>query len=54
VRVEPWVGQQPLLDVGCLVGRVVVLDQMHLEVSRYFLVELGEEVLELRSPVAAV
>jgi hypothetical protein len=53
-RVEPGVGQQPLLDGRCLVGRVVVEDQVHLEANRYFLVDLGQELLELGCPMAPV
>jgi hypothetical protein len=53
-RVEPGVGQQPLLDGRCLVGRVVVEDQVHLEAHRYFLVDLGQELLELGCPMAPV
>lgn len=46
--------QQPLLDVGRLVGRVVVQDQVNLQAGRDFLVQFREELLELRRPVAAV
>ncbi|MDP9683679.1 hypothetical protein J2S47_004181 [Streptomyces griseoviridis] len=51
---NPGMGRQPLLDVGCLVGRVVVEDQVDLEAGRNLLVEFGEELLELGGPVAAV
>lgn len=45
---------QPLLDRRGLAGGVVVADQVHVQVGGHFLVELGEELLELGGAVAAV
>lgn len=44
-QVEPRVGQQPLLDVGRLVGRIVVQDRMSLQIRWDFLVQFREELL---------
>lgn len=45
VQVEAGMCQQPLLDGGCLVGDVVVENQVYLEVGGHFLVQLGQELL---------
>ena len=52
VQVEPGMAEQPTLDLGRLVGGVVVEHEVDGEVSRHLLVDLDEEPLELARPVA--
>ncbi|GLV82459.1 hypothetical protein Slala03_21480 [Streptomyces lavendulae subsp. lavendulae] len=54
VQVEPRVRQQPLLHVRRLVRRIVVEDEMDLEIRRHLLADLGQELLELGGPVPSV
>src|ERR1017187_2799346 len=51
VEMEPAMAQQPALDVGSLVGGVVVEDEMHGQVLGNLLVDAHEELFELRGPV---
>lgn len=46
--------QQPPVDLGGLVGRVVVEDEVHVEVVGDFAVEVVEELLEFGGAVAGV
>jgi hypothetical protein len=48
------VSQQPPLDVRCLVGGVVVTDQVDVQAGGHLLVEGDQEFLELLGPVAAM
>jgi hypothetical protein len=45
VQVEAWVSGEPVLDLGGLVGCVVVEDQVHVELGGDFAVDLLEELL---------
>ncbi len=45
---------QPLLDGGGLVPGEAVADQVHVQPSGHVLVDPGQELLDLRGPVAAV
>jgi len=54
VHVESGVAGQPLLDAGVFVGAVVVADQVHVQLGRDLLVDLGQELLELDGAVPAV
>jgi hypothetical protein len=44
---EPWMFGHPVLDVGMLVGRVVIDDQMHRQGFVGLPVELAQELEEL-------
>jgi len=48
------VAGQSLLDGGGLVPGEAVADQVHVQPSGHVLVDPGQELLELRGPVAAV
>ena len=54
MQVEARVAQQPPLDVGRFVRRVVIQDQVHLEMGGHLLVDVLEELLELCGAMAAV
>ena len=54
VDLEAWVGGQPVLDSGSLVGAVVVADQVDGQLRWDFGVDLGEELLELDGAVPAM
>jgi hypothetical protein len=45
---------EPRLDLGCLVGGVVVHDDMNIEPFGDFIIDLFEEFQELDCPVALV
>ena len=51
---EARVSEQPFLDLGGLVGAVVVKDQMHAQLRRHLLIHVLQELLELSGSVAAV
>ena len=52
VEMEPWMALQPCLDLGVLVGRVVVDDEMDVPVLWGLAIDLVEEADELLMPVA--
>ena len=52
VKVEPGMALQPFLDLGVLVGRVVVDDEMDVPVLWGLAIDLVEEADELLMPVA--
>src|SRR6266545_1107450 len=54
MHVETRVLVKPRLDRGGLVGAVVVADEVDIQPGRHRSVDAGEELLELRRPVAAV
>ena len=54
VHVEAGVACQPRLDRWCLVGAVVVTDDVHVQALTDCLVDLGGERFELDGPVPAV
>ncbi len=54
VHVEAGVACQPRLDRWCLVGAVVVTDDVHVQALTDCLVDLGGERFELDGPVLAV
>ena len=49
---EPAVAKQPALDVGRLVGGIVVEDEVDFELGRDFFIDLDQELLELFGPAA--
>jgi hypothetical protein len=54
VHVEPGMPSQPTEDRGCLVGGIVVQDEMHVEVSWHGAVDGVEEGSELAGSMPAV
>src|ERR1019366_6621229 len=54
VHVEAGVLDQPGVDRGRLVGAVVVADQVHVQVVGDFVVDLGQELLELNRSMPPV
>jgi hypothetical protein len=52
VQGEPWVAQQPAMDLGCLVGRGVVDHHMDVEVVGHTAIDQIQEPSELNGPVA--
>ena len=53
MEMEPWMAFEPGADLGMLVRRIVVDDQVQLEVGRGFAIDLVEEADELLMPAAA-
>src|SRR6202165_4296933 len=49
-----WSAGEPRFDLGCLVGRVVIHDDMDIEPFRDFRIDLFEELQELDRPVTLV
>ena len=52
MQMEAWVLGEPGVDVGVLVGLVVVDDQVQLELARELAVESAQELQELLVAVA--
>jgi hypothetical protein len=53
VQLEARVAQQPLLHLGCLVGGVVVADQVQVQASRDRVVDEPQELLVPAPPGSA-
>ncbi len=54
MELEAWTSKQPAVDEGCLVGAVIVQDEVHVEVRRYFRVNAIQELAKFGRAMSAM